>query len=66
MSRQLNLFPPLSRDFVVSVYGYGEAHFTATSAGKARAMAYRAFCGAIGPRTFHWFLVNSRVGRARS
>ncbi len=65
MAQQLNLFPPPPRDFVVSLYGWGEARYTATSAGKARAMAYRAFCDAVGRRDFHWFLINSRVWRAR-
>ena len=51
------------RTFVVSVYAHGEVRYSATSAGKARAMAYRAFCDAIGPRDFHWFLINSRVRR---
>ena len=69
-ARQLDLFrrPPRAyavRAYAVSVYGYGEAHYSATSAGKARAMAYRAFCDAISRKTFHWFLVNSRVWRVR-
>jgi hypothetical protein len=62
--KQLKLFPPPPRSYAVSVYGYGEAHFTAASAGKARAQAWRQFCDAIGPKTFHWFLINSRVRRA--
>jgi hypothetical protein len=37
--------------------------YTALSPGKARAMAYRDFCDAIGRRDFHWFLINSRVRR---
>jgi hypothetical protein len=45
----------------VSVYGYGEVRYTATSPGKARAMAYRAFCDAVTRTSFHWFLINSRV-----
>jgi hypothetical protein len=65
-ARQLSLFGPPPRMFAVSVYGFGEAHYTATSAGKARAMAYRQFCDAVGGRTFHWFLVNSRVWRAKA
>jgi hypothetical protein len=63
MAQQLNLFPPPLRSFVVSVYGFGEARYMATSAGKARAMAYRQFCDAAGRRDFHWFLINSRVRR---
>jgi hypothetical protein len=64
MAQQLNLFPEPPRTYVVSVYGYGEARYTATSAGKARAQAYRQFCDAVGRRDFHWFLINSRVRRA--
>jgi hypothetical protein len=63
-ARQLSLFGPPPRTFAVSVYGYGEAHYTATSAGKARAMAYRAFCDAIARWSFHQFLLASRVKRA--
>jgi hypothetical protein len=63
-ARQLDLFPKPPRPYVVSVDGFGDAEFRATSAGKARAMAYRAFCEAFGPKTFHWFLVNSRVRRS--
>ncbi len=65
MRRQLELFAKPPRDFIVSVYGYGEAHYKATSAGKARAMAYRAFCDAVGKRDFLDFLIESRVRRAR-
>jgi hypothetical protein len=64
--KQLNLFPKPPRAYVVSVYGYGEAQYTATTAGKARAMAYRAFCDATGKRDFLEFLIESRVWRARS
>lgn len=63
MTQQLKLFPPPARAFVVNVYGYGDTRYTAASAGKARAMAYRAFCDAIGRKPFHWFLINSRVRR---
>jgi hypothetical protein len=28
---------------------------------KARAQAYRNFCDAVTRKTFHWFLVDSRV-----
>ncbi len=66
MTQQLNLFPPPARSFVVSVYGFDAARYTATSAGKARAMAYREFCEAFGRRDFHWFLINSRVARTTS
>jgi hypothetical protein len=61
MAQQLNLSPPVQRRFVVSVYGYGDVRYTAASAGKARAQAYRDFCDAVTRKTFHWFLVNSRV-----
>jgi hypothetical protein len=61
--KQLQLFPPPPRFYAVSVYGYGTVHYGAPSHGKARAMAYRQFCEAIGRRDFHWFLVNSRVWR---
>jgi hypothetical protein len=64
MARQLNLFPKPSRPYVVSVDGYGDAEFRATSPGKARAMAYRAFCDAITRWSFHQFLLASRVRRA--
>jgi hypothetical protein len=64
MSKQLNLFPPAPRPFVVSVYGYDAVRYMALSAGKARAQAYRQFCDAVGKRDFHWFLINSRVWRA--
>jgi hypothetical protein len=66
MTQQLELFPKPPRAFVVSVHGWGDARFTALTAGKARAMAYRQFCDAIGSRDFYWFLINSRVWRARS
>jgi hypothetical protein len=64
--RQLKLFPPERRTYVVSLYGYGEASFEAASRGKARAMAYRQFCDAVARKDFHWFLVNSRVWRVAS
>jgi hypothetical protein len=66
MARQLNLFPPPPRTYAVTVDDYGEAHYTAPSAGKARAKAYRDFCDAIARKTFHEFLVMSRVRRADS
>jgi hypothetical protein len=65
-ARQLDLFPKPPRTYVVSVYGWGDAHFTALTAGKARYAAYRALCEAAGARNFHWFLINSRVSQARS
>jgi hypothetical protein len=66
MSRQLDLFPKPDREFIVSVYGYSEVRYTATSAGKARWMAYRQFCEERGKRDFLDFLIESRVWRARS
>jgi hypothetical protein len=65
MGRQLELFPKPPRPYVVSVDGYGEAHYAAPSAGKARAQAYRDFCDAIARKTFHEFLVMSHVRRAK-
>jgi hypothetical protein len=59
----LNLFPKHQRTYAVSVDGYGEAHYTAPSAGKARAQAYRDFCDTIARKTFHEFLAMSRVRR---
>jgi hypothetical protein len=56
--------PP--RAYAVSVVGFGEAHYTAPSAGKARAMAYRDFCDAITRETFREFLRMSRVRRAKN
>jgi hypothetical protein len=53
-----------TRTYAVSVDGYGEVHYTATSPAKARAMAYRDFCDAIARKTFHEYLVMSRVRRA--
>jgi hypothetical protein len=62
--RQLELFPKPPRAYVVSVHGYADGYYMALSAGKARAMAYRAFCEAVARKTFHEFLVMSRVRRA--
>jgi hypothetical protein len=50
----------------VSVIGFGEALYTAPSAGKARAMAYRDFCDAITRKPFREFPRMSRVRRARN
>jgi hypothetical protein len=62
-ARQLNLFPPPPRPYVVAVDGYGDGEFRAATPSKARYMAYRAFCDAIARKTFHEFLVISRVRR---
>jgi hypothetical protein len=51
------------RTYVVCVSAYCEARYTAPSAGKARAQAYRDFCDAITRKTFHEFLIVSRVRR---
>jgi hypothetical protein len=64
-ARQLNLFPDPPRPYVVSVDGYGEVHYSELSASKARFRAYRDFCDAIARKTFHEFLVMSRVRRAK-
>jgi hypothetical protein len=64
-TRQLELFPKPPRTFVVDVDGYGDAEFMAASPGKARYMAYRAFCDSIARWSFHQFLTQSRVRRAK-
>jgi hypothetical protein len=65
MNRQLDLFPKPPRAFVVDVDGYGDAEFKATTPAKARYMAYLAFCDSIARWSFHQFLTQSRVRRAK-
>ena len=56
----MTALPPI-RTYEVAVYGYGEVRYSARSPGKARAKAWRDFNAVLHPKTFHEFLVISRV-----